>query len=456
MRGRRYVLLGLLLAALTIIMLTDNPRRSQFRALLSTLFGSRPGGAPTTGGDPGPGPPGAPPTPKYLPEPTWTPPPVKDPFPFLATAAKPPPIPAWNVPKKDLHVAYGLDYAPPLLIGFTRSWPILLQAVVSYITAGWPADQIYVVENTGVQRANLEGRLTLQNPFYLNHAQLAKLGVHVVRSPVLMSFAQLQNFYVHLAHEHGWRYYFWSHQDVLALSFEGGNDDVMTGPWDEEGYKTLYELCLAELRRAVDSGERWADRFFAYDHLTLVNREAYDEVGGWDTFIPYYITDCDMHSRLLMHNWTQRDAKAGIITDVSTALDDLLALYRDPTLEPSFTDPNPPAPPNMDRTDRRRRRKRVDGEAPELVYWYQLQQTADHMWHYKHGERGRNTWQLGQKGGQGEPFYYDARGLAVAIDVLTEAGREVFRRKWGHKDCDLIAGAGLKLEDQWLVEQDWV
>lgn len=451
MRGRRYVILGLMLAALTVVMLADNPRRSQARAYLSTLL--RPGDRSGGSGRQGPSDPGGPPTPKYLPEPTWTPPPVKDPFPLLSTSDPLPPIPQWNVPAENLHDKYGLDYAPPLLIGFTRSWPILLQAVVSYITAGWPASQIYVVENTGVQRANLDGKLTLQNPFYLNHAQLARLGVHVVRAPVLMNFAQLQNFYVHLAHEHDWPYYFWSHQDVLALSFEDGND--VTPPWDDPGYKTVYELCLAEMKRAIGSDERWADKFFAYDHLTLVNREAYEEVGGWDTFIPYYITDCDMHSRLLMHNWTQRDAKAGIITDVSTALDDLLALYRDPSLRPSFTDPNPPEP-DADKSGRKKRDDNPrDDEAPELAYWRALQKTADQMWHYKHGDRGRNTWQLGQKGGHGEPFYYDSRGIAVAMDVLTEAGREVFRRKWGHRECDLITGAGLKLEDQWLVKQDW-
>jgi hypothetical protein len=85
---------------------------------------------------------------------------VKDPFPFLTTAAEAPPIPAWNIPEKNLHRTYGLDHAPPLLIDFTCSWPLLLQAVVSYITAGWPADQIYVIENTGLHRANLDGKLT--------------------------------------------------------------------------------------------------------------------------------------------------------------------------------------------------------------------------------------------------------------------------------------------------------
>jgi hypothetical protein len=38
---------------------------------------------------------------------------------------------------------------------------------------------------------------------------------------------------------------------------------------------------------------------------------------------------------------------------------------------------------------------------------------------------------------------------------MTETGREVFRRKWGHRGCDLISGAGLKYDDAWKVEKDW-
>lgn len=395
---------------------------------------------------------------KLLPEPTWTPPPIKDPFPALNTA-KPPPVPTWNRPKKDAHKKYGIDYPPPLFIGFTRTWPVLLQAVVSYITAGWPPEQIYVVENTGVQRANAQGKLSLQNPYYMNYKQLEKLGVKIVQAPVLMNFAQLQNFYTHLAGIHNWPYYFWSHMDVLVLSYEDGMEEV-TPKAGEEGYKTVYELCLTELNRTMHSDERWADKFFAYDHLTLVNREAYEEVGGWDTFIPYYMNDCDMHSRLLMHNWTQSDAKAGIITDVSTVLDDFRAFYRDPAVEPAFTDPNPP-PPKPEARDKKegeeqegeKEARALDSSA--LEYYEKLKEVANHMFHYKNGDRGRNTWQLGQQGGKGEPFYYPSRGIAEAMDVLTEAGREVYRRKWGHRDCDLLTGTRLKLEDQWLVAKDW-
>lgn len=404
-----------------------------------------------------------PPTPKYKPAPTYIPPPIADPFPLLSTSKALPPVPEWNRPRKGLHKEYDLPTAPPLLIGFTRTWPILLQAVVSYITAGWPPSQIYVVENTGVHLANTRGELSLQNPFYLNHTQLAALGVNIVQTPVLLNFAQLQNFFLNLAITRDWPYYFWSHQDVLTLSYEDGLDGV-TPPYDQPGYKSVYELGCEALSDARANDDHWAVRFFAYDHLALVNPEAYAAVGGWDTLIPYYLTDCDMHSRLLMDNWTMLDRAAGTVTDTSTALVDLVALYRDPSLKPDLLDPNPPAPAPTGTDDankptaRKQKREGFDGKKsgdPNLDYYFALRHVSDRMFWYKHGDRGRNTWQAGQHGGQGEPFYYPAEGLAEGIDVITEAGREVYRRKWGHRDCDLITGAGLERVDQWLVEKDW-
>lgn len=400
-----------------------------------------------------------PPAPKYKPTPSYAPPPIADPFPLLSTST-PPPVPKWNKPRKNLHEEYDLPIAPPLLIGFTRTWPILLQAVVSYITAGWPPSQIYVVENTGVHLANSRGQLGLQNPFYLNHTQLAILGVNVIQTPVLLNFAQLQNFFLNLAITRDWPYYFWSHQDVLTLSYEDGLEGV-TPAYDKKGYKTVYELGCDALADARANDTHWAVRFFAYDHLALVNPDAYTAVGGWDTLIPYYLTDCDMHSRLLMDNWTMLDRPAGTVTDTSSALVDLLALYRDPSLKPDLLDPNPPAPepenpdkPTARKTKRDDNSNKKTGD-PNLDYYFSLRHVSDRMFWYKHGDRGRNTWQAGQHGGQGEPFYYPAEGLAEGIDVITEAGREVYRRKWGHRDCDLITGAGLKVADQWLVEKDW-
>jgi hypothetical protein len=76
-----------------------------------------------------------PPTPSivYKPKPTTTPNPITDNFPLAAKAKSPsdlPPIPSYNVPPTQ-HV----PEKTPLLIGFTRNWPLLQQTIVGYITA---------------------------------------------------------------------------------------------------------------------------------------------------------------------------------------------------------------------------------------------------------------------------------------------------------------------------------
>ncbi|WYZ37019.1 hypothetical protein EsH8_II_000525 [Colletotrichum jinshuiense] len=431
--------------------------------------------------------------PIYKPAPAYTPPPVIDPFPLLAnTNASLPAIPAHNVPRRDIHKEYGLDAPPPLFIGFTRQWPILLQCVVSYITAGWPAGSIYVVENTGVQVANARGELTLQNQFYLNHTTLRRLGVNVLRAPALLSFSQMQNMFLHEAHARGWPYYFYSHQDVLVFSFEDGADGAHRPgdrAWEfyddddereglnppaagERGYRTIYENCLRDLDAAVRRRERWGFRWYQYDHLTLVNRAAMDAIGGWDSLIPYYATDCDMNARLAMDGWTMKHRRAGLINDVSSHLEDLAVLYRVPGVEPKFVDPNPPPPKAERRSEKEpaggkeeKKEEAADGReggaAPSngtddaaAAYFRSVVKVGLDMTNYKYrdSDHNRNSWQKSQHGGEGEPYYYDADGFAEAFDVLVAAGRKIFELKWGRGGCDIAEGYGLKIGDQWRVK----
>lgn len=128
-------------------------------------------------------------------------PPIQDNFPIignLSTGSLP--VPSWNKPPTT-HV----PEKTPLFLGFTRNWPMLQQCVISYITAGWPPEDIYVVDNTGTMKSNFDGKLTLQNPFYLNVQRLQEVfHVNVISTPTLLSFAQLQNFYIFTAMEHKW------------------------------------------------------------------------------------------------------------------------------------------------------------------------------------------------------------------------------------------------------------
>lgn len=396
--------------------------------------------------------------PLFKPNVTEIDPPVLDNFPLAqaaASAAELPPVPSWNTPPHP-HV----PEKTPLFIGFTRNWRILQQAVVGYITAGWPPEDIYVIENTGAMDANEHGQLSLQNPFFLNHTRLHMLGVNVIATPTLLTFAQLQNFFLHVSIKEKWPQYFWSHMDVGVLSYE-----------DREPYDSLYMKAVYALRNTtVPDYGRWAQNLFAYDRLAMVNTAAYVEVGGWDTQISYYITDCDMHERLEMAGFKREDKIIGQVSDIGTSFSDLLVLYRKQVgPPPSFDDPNPPEVYDVDQQKRAIKSKREeavhppDGGSnsswPEHVRgddtFLAILRTINDMENSKHrSPKGRNTWQHRQTGGQGEPYYQDPVGFETGLWMMVEQGRTIYAEKWGHKECNLRE-VGLKPEHAWRVERDW-
>ncbi len=485
------------------------------------------------------------PHPLYKPPKAEAPPPLPEYFPLAAQAtthADLPPVPSWNKPPVP-HV----QETTRLYIGFTRYWPLLQQVVLGYITAGWPPEDIYVVENTGTFDANKEGLLTSQNPFYLDYNRLTNIfGVNVITMPSLQSFAQLQNFYLSEAINNNMSYYFWAHMDTVPQTHE-----------DAKPYKSLYQIAVDVIRESMapdfrvdektGKPENWAIRFFSYDWLALVKTEAYQQVGGWDSMISYYGTDCDMHSRLGMNGLTTPIADAGQVFDVGESLPDLEVLFRrkkkpgvrkreeqttgstgdqgmqnvgindngkmeakpngedgkgtENTIEDvekttkatgstfddekqmvtvgehgkvTFGATNNTAVPVKDNNgppiDMHPKKPATDGEiqsASTKVYltdteedtlgsetWKELQVTLEAMAEEKRKDPYRNSWQLKQRGGQGEPYYVDADGWERALQMTIEAGGRIMEEKWGHRGCD-IRDVGLKEGDQWRVEHDW-
>lgn len=377
------------------------------------------------------------PTPLHKPISSVAPAPIVDAFPLAASAKSPsdlPPIPSWNTPPTP-HV----NESTPLFIGFTRNWPLLQQTVVSYITAGWPPEDIYVVENTGVMHSNRHNLLTLQNPFYLDYQRLTKLFlVNVISTPTLFTFAQLQNFYTFTALEHEWSHYWWAHMDTVVLSDE---------EWSGEPYKSLYLRALDALRETLDPA--WgplATRWFAYDKLALVRTQAFVDIGGWDTMIPFYMTDCDMHERLWMRKFKIEVAEAGRIWDVHTSLDNLERLYQ------RGADPAGAVAKREGGTDVRSREPELQRNS---IVYQDLVHSLNVLQNLKSDdEGGRNTWQARQRGGQGEPFYRDPEGFEKGIWMWMVFGRDVFTEKWGRGPCDLRQ-AGLEEDDAWRVVKDW-
>ncbi|KAM7203944.1 hypothetical protein V8F33_001915 [Rhypophila sp. PSN 637] len=415
--------------------------------------------------------------------------PIADPFPLLSKPLSPfyknlltertrPPTP---------HPAH----STPLFIGFTRNWPQLLQCVVSYIAAGWPAPDIYVVENTGVMYSNRDDKLSLQNPFYLNHTQLAMLGgVKVLMTPTLLTFAQLQNFYAHTALERNWTEYFWSHQDVVVFSFEeaaeGGapSSDTIAKQgfniYDRNSSSSLYHRAVSVqsfLRKKpnMQAPTKWANVFFSYDQLTLVNTAAVVNTGGWDTHIPFYTSDCDMYIRQKWSGYTHyRTAEAGHVFDVASVLDDVGVLLRLPGIHASFSgDPgipiedqawwkaiySDPAPSSSSSSTFMREINtltRLSKQTSRFGETYTaLVQVVGRMSDQKYSggtNSHRNTWQKSQSGGRGEPFYRDPDGFEQGILMQIDLGREVFSDKWGHRGCDIARSL---VDLAWRLERDW-
>ena len=377
--------------------------------------------------------PKAKPQPLHKPEPAQ-PMPIKDNFPLAARAESHrdlPPIPSWNQPPKP-HV----KHATPLFIGFTRNWRLLQQTVVSYIAAGWPPADIYVVENTGVMNANKDGKLTLQNPFYLNHRRLTELlGVNVLTTPTLFTFAQLQNYYLWTSVQKGWAHYWWAHMDTVVIS-----DEEYTG----DTYKSVYMRAVQAMEETLEP--TWgplATIWFHYDRLALVRTQSFLDVGGWDTLIPFYHTDCDMHERLWMKGFKIATSDAGKIWDVGESLDDLGLLYKRGEVQQEENGAMKPEG-----------KEKVGPEKNSPAY-KDLLAKLDILQVAKNEDAGKRlSWQQTQKGGQGEPFYRDPDGFQQGIQMWQDFGKGVFHEKWGFPDCTLRE-VGLKTDDQWRVVKDW-
>ena len=174
---------------------------------------------------------------------------------------------------------------------------MLQQCVLLYIVSGWPPEDIYVIDNTSSIKSNFpSGKLSLQNPFYLNvHLLMEIFGVNVLSTSTLLAFAQLQNFYIFTALENGWDYFWWSHSasisdffsrllirlfsdsfiwvilvDCLALT-EERYEEVPFKSLDMRAVNKLREATSPNYLRDPKTGEKpdRAIQFFAYDWLAL-------------------------------------------------------------------------------------------------------------------------------------------------------------------------------------------
>ncbi|KAL8945999.1 MAG: hypothetical protein Q9222_007545 [Ikaeria aurantiellina] len=337
--------------------------------------------------------------------------------------------------------------------------------------------------------ANKRNLLTPANPFYLDYHRLTAIfGVNVISTPSLQTFAQLQNLYLSQAINDNLTHYFWSHMDVAVHPHENFKEKGF------EEYKSLYMRAVDVVRETQspdylkdkETGKKgeWGVQFFAYDWLTMVNVATFAKLGGWDTMVGYYGTDCDMYSRLSMNGYHQPIQDAGMIYDVTNSLEDLEVLYRRRPITKAADDDGAAAKTEgeEEKEEKQKERRRDDtptsnstliitpnpsssseknkaylaSTTPDTLaspLFHNLTARLEAIQDTKRKDPERNSWQHRQNGGEGEPYYYDPEGWERALQMTIEVGGRINEEKWGHKGCD-IKKAGLKEGDQWRVEHD--
>jgi hypothetical protein len=325
---------------------------------------------------------------------------------------------------------------------------MLRQAVLSYIAAGWPRNDIVIVDNTGVMDSNHKRVLAQDNPFFLDYDLFRRrYGVSILQTPTLLNFAQLQNFFLRTAITRHWPFYFWSHMDIAVLSSEDidpyksfyhrvidvldsvGLEQYSTLPptlAQEQGREdeTGAKHALAEMARRHPKDLKWAIKFFEFDNLALINVDAWKQIGPWDVFIPYYNTDCDAYARILLNGYTKDEVQAGYIFDVAD-------IVENPEIQ--FF-------PAENEEDRKRwglgpeRPERAGGEVNSTRFQWLKSELQEMMDMKNTNELGRNTWQGASVGRrpstQPEPWSHDPKAFQAAWWAAADYGRAMYIKKW--------------------------
>jgi hypothetical protein len=200
-----------------------------------------------------------------------------------------------------------------------------------------------------------------------------------------------------------------------------------------------------KLRKRSTGKDKWAVKFFDFDNLALIKVAAWREIGQWDVFIPYYTTDCDAYSRMVIAGYRRDDVQAGYMFDVAGVLDDPEERFFPGTSQKSRDKwgfgPEGPEPAGGRLNSWRFRSLKSSLNAT-------MEQKRNNTF-------GRNTWQgafaKAQKRKPAEPWSYDPRGFQSAWWATADAGRETYIKKWGTMKCELNL-VNKTEQDIWLLD----
>ena len=106
----------------------------------------------------------------------------------------------------------------------------------------------------------------------------------IIRPLVPLTFSQSMNAMLKLAKERGASICVWMHSDAEA----------------EPG--VVMEL-ITRARQYMAEGRKWGVLWTAYDALSAMNVEAFEDIGGWDVILTQYYSDNDAYYRLKLSGW---------------------------------------------------------------------------------------------------------------------------------------------------------
>jgi hypothetical protein len=108
--------------------------------------------------------------------------------------------------------------------------------------------------------------------------------IKIFRPCVPLTFSQTMNLMTALTKKAGASIILWMHSDAAA----------------EDG------VCLKLLelaRQYTAEGRKWGCLWTAYDAFSALNVPALDDIGGWDTVLPWYYSDTSTYYAMKMKGW---------------------------------------------------------------------------------------------------------------------------------------------------------
>ena len=139
----------------------------------------------------------------------------------------------------------------------------------------------------------------------------------VLIPPVPLTFSQTQNWMLALADVWKHPVYLFMHSDA-----EAQGDTVMR---------------LAAMANAFTIQKRkWGVIFTNSDALAAFNTEAFREVGGWDSMLSWYLSDCDMYRRLRLAGYELLESNLPVRHEPSQTINADPAIKRNVEMEVPF------------------------------------------------------------------------------------------------------------------------